>query len=180
LRASTLSTAFRHIRPNWRNYIQWVDLAARNGNEAMARYRDCYLALPHLERLHHWPEQLCELSGVAPGELVGTVCRTLFESKAAESSMVSAIAQPELFERTVQLAGKAEHYRDRELLFRAWGCLPDKKGSSINIINNPMAQASVKLPGEEPRLKSFDEDIIEMSRQLDSAPFLVKDEDVPS
>jgi hypothetical protein len=176
--ASPLSAAFRHIRPNWRHYAQYVDLAARNGDQAMARYRDCYLALTHIDRLQHWPEQLCDLANVTPGELIGAVCRALWESKAAESSMVSAMAQPEVLATTAKLALEADHHRDRELFFRLTGSLPDKKGTSINIINNPMAQASVKLASEEPKLKSFDEDIIEMSRQLEGAPFLVKDEDV--
>src|SRR5262249_54750676 len=112
-------------------------------------------------------------------ELVGAVCRGLWEAKAAESSMVSAMAQPELFERTVKLAHQPEHYRDRELLLKAWGLLPDKKGTAINIINHPTAQAQqIKLPdlGSGRRLRSLDEEIIEMSRELD-APFLVKEDE---
>jgi hypothetical protein len=90
--------------------------------------------------------------------------------------MVSAIAQPEVLTETVKFAMEPEGYRDRELLFRAWGMLPDKKGTSINIINQPSTQqTAIKLGGEEPRLKTFDQEIIEMGQQLD-APFLVKEE----
>lgn len=169
------------MQPTWRHYIQYVDLAARNGDSEMAKVRDVYQALTPRDRREVWPEQLCDLAGVTPGDLIGAVCRGLWESKAAESSMVSAIAQPDLLERTVKLAYQEENYRDRELLFRAWGCLPDKKGASINIINSPTAQAgAVKLAGEDisGRLKSMDEEVIEMSRQLET-PFVVKS-DVPS
>jgi hypothetical protein len=168
-----LAVAFRPIRPTWRNYIEYVDFAARNGDPAMVRYRDSYLALAPRDQRSHWPEQVCELAHVTPGELVGAVCRALWECGAAESSIVSAIAHPEVVERTVKLALKADHYRDRELFFGLTGSLPDKKGASINIFNNPTAQAATgKLADGEATgwLKTFDEEIIEMSRQLDSAP----------
>jgi hypothetical protein len=164
-----------------------VDLAARNGDTAMTRYREVYQSLGTFDQRHHWPEQLCELADVTPGELIGAVCRALWESKAAESSMVSAIAHPEVLARTAALAqGGASNYRERELFFRLTGSLPDKKGASINIINNPTAQAgTVKLGDGElngPRLLTMDEEVIEMTRQLDpgKAPFLVEDDDVSS
>lgn len=161
-----------------------MDLAARNGDTAMGRYRDCFLSLTTRDRLGHWPEQICELANVPPEDLVGAVCREIWKSKSAESSMVSAIAHPKVLTRTAALAsGAAKNFKDRELFFRLTGSLPDKKGASINIINNPTAQAgSVKLDGEIGGLKSMDEEVIEMTRQLDPgrAPLLVEDEDVSS
>lgn len=171
---SPLSASFRHIQPSWRSYIEYVDLAARNGDTTMQRYRDCYAALTPKDRMHAWPEQVCELADVTPGELIGAVCRALWESRSAESSMVSAIAHPEVLARTAKLARTKDNYRDRELFFRLTGSLPDKKGASINIINNPTAQAgTVKLVDGEVsgnRLKSMDEEVIEMTRQLDTGP----------
>lgn len=180
---SPLSLAFRHIRPNWRGYIQYVDLAARQGDTAMARFRDCYQALPPRDKINAWPEQVCDLANVTPGELVGAVCRQLWETKAAESSMISSIAHPELLMETIRLAKKPDNYRDRELCFSMMGSLPHKKGASINIFNTPLAQAGeVKLPdlAARAKLRSFDEEVIEMSRDLETdPPFLVKS-DVPS
>ena len=185
---SPLSVAFRHVRPTWRNYIQYVDLAARRGDTAMARFRDCYQALGPRDRANAWPEQVCDLANVTPGELVGAVCRAIWEHKAAESSMVSSIAHPELLLETIKFAKKEENYRDRELYFRMMGSLPDRKGASINIFNAAAGQVAegAVLPDLAPgraRLKSFDDEIIEMSRDLESSdpPFLVKEdaEDVP-
>lgn len=180
---SPLSVAFRHITPDWRRYIQFVDLAARKGDVAMARFRDCYEALAPLDKARCWPEQLCDLAQVSPGELVGAVCRAIWESKAAESSMVSSIAHPELLMDTIRFAKKEENYRDRELYFRMMGSLPDRKGASINIYNQAAGQVgdAVDLAGRA-KLRTFDEEVIEMSRDLESAPdppFLVKP-DVPS
>lgn len=93
-KCSPLSVAFRHIPGGWRRYIEYVDLAARKGDAAMEKIRDCYAALPAKDRANAWPEQICDAANVGPGELVGAVCRQIWETKAAESSMVSSIAHP--------------------------------------------------------------------------------------
>lgn len=175
---SPLSVAFRHIQGGWREYVVYVDLAARDGNTAMVRYRDCYQGLSKREKRLTWPEQLCELANVSPGELVAAVCRAVWETKASESSMISAMAHPQVLERTAVLAKKADHTRDRELFFRLTGSLPDKKGASINIFNqNQAAAADGALPVLNPartRFRGVDEEVIEMSRELDAgAPFVV-------
>jgi len=181
---SPLSLAFRHIRPDWRRYIHFVDLAARKGDTAMARFRDCYQNIDRINRPRVWPEQICELAQVTPGELVGAVCRAIWESKAAESSMVSSIAHPELLMDTIRFARKEENFRDRELFFRMSGSLPDRKGTSINIFNQAAGQMGdpglPDLAGRS-KLRSFDEEVIEMSRDLETPdpPFLVRPEDVP-
>ena len=182
---SPLSVAFRHIQPNWHHYIGYVELAARKGDIAMSRFRDCYRALSKSTRLRCWPEQICEMAQVAPGELVGAVCRQIWESKAAESSMISSIAHPELLMTTIRLAKVEENFRDRELFFRMAGSLPDRKGTSINIFNQA-AGMSAELPdlAGRAKLRTFDEEVIEMSRDLETPdpPFLLKpseDQDVP-
>lgn len=146
----------------------------------MARFRDCYNSLTAKDKWSHQPEQICELSNVTPGELVGAVCRAIWENKGSESSMISSIAHPAVLMRTAELAKEAENYHDRELFFRLTGSLPDKKGASINIFNAATSN-EVKLPdlGQgRTKLKSFDEEIIEMSRELEPAgpPFLVEKE----
>lgn len=180
---SPLSVQFRHLQPSWRAYIQWVDLAARNGDTAMQRVRDCYQALPAKEKLTVWPEQLAEMAGITPAELYGAVCRTTWEAKAAESSMISAIAHPEMLLKTIQFAKKEENGLDRERYFRMTGSLPDRKGSSINIYAQATGQiAEVPLPSVagKARLKTFDAEVIDMDRELADPPFLVKARDVPS
>lgn len=173
--------AFRHIPGGWRRYIEYVDLAARKGDEAMARFRDSYEALDPREKAGVWPEQICDLANVSPGELVGTVCRQIWENKAAESSMVSSIAHPEVLMTTIRLAKKADNFRDRELYFRMTGSLPDRKGASINIFNQAAGGAPALPDLAQPaKLQSFDDEIINMSRDLEvpDAPFVVRG-DVP-
>lgn len=178
---SLLSSAFRRVRPGWRNYIQYVDMAARKGNEAMQRYRAAYESLTPKDRAGAWPEQICDLANVEPGELYGAVCREMWDFKAAESSMMCSIEHPEVLNAMIGFAKKPEHYHDRELFLRATGSLPDKKGASINIFNQ--AVGGPASPPDLPpraRLRSFDDEVIEMSRDLEApdAPF-VRHENVP-
>lgn len=181
---SPLSVAFRHIPFGWRRYIEYVDLAARKGDMAMARFRDAYKSLDPREKARAWPEQICDLASVSPGELVGAVCRQIWESKAAESSMISSIAHPELLMNTIKLAKKEKNFKDRELYFRMAGSLPDRKGASINIFNQAAGTLPVlpELARTSSKLRSFDEEIIDMSRDLEApdAPFLVKDDVSPA
>ena len=179
---SPLSVAFRWIRPNWRCFIQYADLAARKGNTAMQRIIDVYNSLDKKDRVNIWPEQLCDMANVMPDELVGAVCQNVWASKAAESSMISSIAHPELLLDTIKFARKEENHRDRELCFRMMGSLPDKKGTSINIFNQAVGQnAEVPLPSVvgKAKLKSFDAEVIDMDRDLADPPFLVRPADVP-
>lgn len=173
---SLLSVAFRHIRPNWRSYILYVDMAARKGDETMRRYIDAYQSLEPKERAGAWPEQLCDMANIDPGELYGTVCRQVWDSKAAESSMMCSVEHPEVLAAMIRFAKKEGHYQDRELFLRTTGSLPDRKGASINIFNQAAGVAATLPDLSQPRtkLRSFDEEVIEMSRDLEisDAPFV--------
>ena len=178
LSRSLLSLAFRHVRPNWRHYVQYVEIAARQGDSAMQRFIECWRSLSDRERRSAWPEQICDFAAVTPAEVYGAVCRQMWETKAAESSMISSLAHPDMLLQTIRYAKREENFKDRELYFRMMGSLPDRKGASINIFN----QAAGQIGGEAPtlglsKLRSFDDEVIEMSRDLEM-PFLVKgDED---
>ena len=67
---TAIAVAFRHIRPFWRNYIQYVDLAARGGDDRAKKYLAVWNQITARERRHHFPEQLCEMAGILPHELV--------------------------------------------------------------------------------------------------------------
>ena len=166
-----LVIAFRHIRPTWRNYIEYVDLAARNGDRDMDRYRKVWLGLTAKDRIAASPEQICEMAQVKPAELVGAVCQAIWDAKSAEGSMVSAIAHPQILAKTAKNAEKPMNYKDRELFFRVTGSLPDKKGTSV-IINNQGPQTLVAggpgLPvarGNGDELKDMDQEVIEFGRE---------------
>ena len=147
----------------------------------MARFVKAYESLSPQARRELWPEQICDLANVEPGELYGAVCRQLWETKAVESSTISSIQHPELLLATIRFAKKEENYKDREMCFRMMGSLPDKKGTAINIFNAATGQtieASDLVSGH--RLKSFDQEIIDIDRDVETeetVPFLVKEDE---
>ena len=177
-----LVIAFRHIKPHWQNYIEYVDLAARNGDKDMEKYVKVWQGLTAKDRKAATPEQLCEMAQIKPGELVGAVCQAIWDAKSAEGSMVSAIAHPEVLKRTAASAQKAGGGRDRELFFRVTGSLPDKKGTSVIIQNNPQTLAlnggsagggRALPPGRSlHELLDMDDEVIEMGNAFAPAKFL--------
>jgi hypothetical protein len=129
----------------WRKYIQYVDLAARNGDAAMARFRESYLRLTPQEQRSHVPEEICERAGAAAGELMGAVCRAIWECGAAESSHCAKPSRRSW--STIERARKPNHFRDRELFFRLTGSLPDKGGTSISNVNTVSAAGAPAANG---------------------------------
>lgn len=173
-----LASAFRYIEPTWRNYIQYVDMEARTGNEDARRYLRIWQSLPYKERISHVPEQLCELASVAPSDLVSWVTRHIWIEGSAATSMVLSFNRARVLDATAQFAMQdPENGRHAELFLKAAGALPSGGGARgaapISIYNMPVASSgSVALAGaksdsspvDASGLRSMDNDIVELSR----------------
>ena len=165
---SLLADLFRPLQPNWRHYLRYADLAARKGDTAMQRFMDCYRGLDMIHKLNWWPEQICERANVQPGELVGAVCRHMWEANASVSTMIASMAHPDLLKNTIKFAKKEGNFKDREMFFRMTGSLPDRKGQSINIFTQAAGVAAEPAMLERGgKLKTFDSEVIEMERDLE-------------
>lgn len=164
-----ISNAFRHIEPHWRNYTDYVRAAAESGDEAMKKFMDSFNALPPRERNTAMPDQVCDLSGVAPSDLVAAVAKQLWTMKHSESVITASMNHPKVMEHTARNAGHILGYKDRELFFRVTGSLPDRKGTSV-VINNA-AQNNANLPHNSSTgangYQPMDLRVIEMGKLLD-------------
>lgn len=128
-----LSSAFRYIKPTWRHYIQYVDAAARSGDGEMKKYVQVWNSLSAREKQTHFPEQLCELSGVLSYALVAAVTAQVWLGSSAESSMALAFANPTMIHATAAYGSmQPEAFKDRELFFKLSGQLPTSKGGGGN------------------------------------------------
>lgn len=163
-----LANAFRHIEPTWRTYVYYADLAAKGGDEPMKSFMASYNALPPSEQRTIMPDRVCDLAGVAPGELIASVSRELWNHMQGESTITASINHPKVIERTAYFARQYEGHQDRELFLRATGTLPDKKGASI-VINNTPQNANVNLPSPAALsgFRPMDQSVIDMSKLLD-------------
>lgn len=139
-----LSAAFRYIKPTWRNYIQYVDMEARTGNESARRFVSVWRSLPVTEQRTHLPEQICELAGVSANNLVSWVSGQVWLEGSAQSAMVMAFRKSEVMEQTAAFALQSpDNYKHAELFLKASGALPQsaRQGVSpaVNIFNTPFA-----------------------------------------
>lgn len=189
-----LASAFRYIEPTWRNYIQYVDMEARTGNEDARRYLRIWQSLPYKERVSHVPEQLCELATVSSADLVAWVTKHVWVENQASTSMVLSFNRARVLDATAQFAmADPENGRHAELFLKAAGALPSGGGARgaapISIYNMPVASSgSVALAGaksdstpvDASGLRSMDGDIVELSRimQNEGATLTARAEDV--
>ena len=164
---SPVANVFRDLKPNWRSYLNYVQQAANEGDDDMQRIIDSFQHLRIGERRLITPEKLCDLAGVRPSDVIGVVCAKIWAEKSGESAIVTALLHPEIIRKTAKAAANIKHGgRDRELFFRLSGSLPDRKGASVVINNNPQALSNVEAP-RPGQLPSMEADVIEMDRLLE-------------
>ena len=100
-------------------------------------------------------EDLCEVCGVEPHELVGAVAAAAFRWNADISTLIAAVAHPKVMEACVDRALQANGFRDREMFFKASGLLSTPAASSIRIFNT--AAARLTTTGAETGLPAFED-----------------------
>ena len=173
---SPLLSAFRYVAPTPRDYIRYVDAEARTGNLDAHRYLDNWMRIGERARRAHMPEQLCDLSGVAPADLVAWVSKQAFLEGAAQANMLLTFRRGPVLEAVADFAAaSADNYRHAELFMKSAGMLPAAArrggGSSISIFNAPIASsgsvAGVKsdsAPVERTGLREMDADVVELAR----------------
>ena len=163
-----MATAFRHIEPTWRNYIKYVAMRAKAGDEEMKKLVAAWEALTPLERREIMPEALCDLAGVNEKHLIGVVSEEYWAMQRLDSVITAASEHPRMVKATAYWGQSlSECGRDRELFFRITGGLPDKKGSSIVINNVPTANNVTAVHAGAGGFRSMDQKVVEMGRVLD-------------
>lgn len=148
---SPLAVAFRHIKPGWRRYLDFVELAARAGHLEMQRVMDAYASLPKREQAKVLPEQLCDMAGVKPETLFGAVCEQLWAQSRMECNVLAAIHMPRIMETTMKQAATPKGTKDREMVHKHTGFVPTPKpapGASIfiNAASGPHKPAVLTSP----------------------------------
>ena len=175
MQPTQMAVAFRHIKPSWRHYIDYVEQAAREKDKEMALVYQAFCGLSARERESIMPEQLCELAGVKPSVLFASVCGMLWQNGHQEANLITAIAYPKVMERTAKNAITKAGENDRRMFHTATGFLKTPNGPSITI-NNTGPQTAVLAPGTdrplmalpsmEAEVLSFEDLVAPPSRQI--------------
>lgn len=134
---SPMAADFRHLKPSWRSYVDYVAIAARDGDKDMARYLACLSALSQKEQDAHTPETICDLANVKPADLFGAVSGQVWSASRREATMLIAVNHPRIIERTAKSALTPKGIKDREMFHKGTGFLPTPKGSVVNVHNSP-------------------------------------------
>jgi hypothetical protein len=163
-----VAVAFRKIEPTWRNYVYYVERAADNGDENMKKFLAVYKALPAKEKLSIMPEQICDMAGIQVRELIGPVSVEIWSHHQTESVITASINHPKMIEATANYGQiRPDNNKDRELFFRMTGNLPDKKGASVVINNNPQTANITQSSAGTNGYKPMEHRVTEIGRLLD-------------
>jgi hypothetical protein len=117
--------AFSHLKPSWRAYIAYVEMAARRGNTEMAKVWSVYKSLPKRERRKLPPEAVCDRAGVRPSVLAKAVAEVLWPDTNVLKALIVATNRIPVIHRLAQQArgsGPAAR-RSREMFLRITGDL---------------------------------------------------------
>lgn len=106
-------------------------------------------------------DDLCAVAGIPPGEFLGKVTQVAFEQNMDLSNLIAAVSQPEVVEYTIQQAQTPEGQKDRELLMKHSGFLPQAKGTEIQILNQIAARANVSESAAS--LPTHEDDVVDLA-----------------
>lgn len=167
-----LTTVFSTLKPDWRSYIEYVEIAAHEGDAKMATMLQSYRSLAPREQKVASPEHLCDISGVDVETLLAAIVPLIWRYANAESTFITAMYAPKVLKRVGQMATRSSA-KDRELMLKVTGILPSGKSGGTTIINAPLAQAGVQqqLQGTQPsggnitKLLSHGDDIRRMDAE---------------
>lgn len=136
IKKTPLTVAFQHLEPNWRSFMFYVDLAAKEGDKDMQKIMTAYGKLTKYEQLHFTsPEYLCELAQVQVRTLAGAVVPYLYDFGQFESTFVKSVYKPRVLARVATEALKKGpfHTKERELFLKITGDVPVARGNTTNI-----------------------------------------------
>lgn len=168
--SSTLTMAFAHLDGGWQDYIRFVEIAAKEGDDDMKRLLDHYNTMTATARKNVTPEDLCQLviPVVSVKTLLASIMPWIWTYSNAAAGVIAAVSNPAVIAKTAKMAlGKSrDAHKDRELMLKITGALPTAKGSQTIINNTPTATASAasasSSSGLPIRLPSAGQDIMEL------------------
>ena len=193
---SFLALGFRHLKPSWRVYIEYVRQAAREGDEEMRKFVDAYDSIkPKYKVQSMAPEEICDLCAVKGEDLFAAVARMTWRLGDISYSGILAQGHTRTLEKILHYGTTgAENFNDRRLVMQLAGKLPDKQGRApmFGVVFNNRVESSADEERDlsDPSLAArgfmhMDREIIDIDRILEkpdmqisgpSGPQLVKDD----
>ena len=113
--------------------------------------------IPPSEQARMKMEVFVERLGLTPGDLVGMIHKTAYDTHVDAGHAMAAQAYPKIMEASIKRAAKVDKGTDeRRMHFQATGFVPSVHGTSINVgIKNVQGGAKDDEPVSPGRLPSF-------------------------
>ncbi len=161
-----LAIAIRYLPGGKQRFIEFVRLAAMNGDPSAAAFWNVYADLPDRQRKKVNLGSLCEACGVKPSQILSSAVGHGVEAATDVGNLVAAALHPEV----IAAAGKsalridgdfaAIAAEDRKQLLQARGFLPVPKGASIHLHANASANAQAAAAvAQDPSVPKFAQDM---------------------
>lgn len=168
---NSLSIAVRYLPGGKKKFLEFVKIAAQNGDKSALAWWTVYADLTKTQRDRCSYDDVCDAAGVRPGQLLAAMVGHGVEAQRDVGTLVMAAFHPEV----VAAAGRSalridgEHAQiaadDRRSLLQAQGALPIPKGASIHVHANASANAQAAAAAStDPSVPKFADDIAALSR----------------
>jgi hypothetical protein len=167
---NALSFTVRYLPGGRNRFLEFVKLAAMNGDANAGAWWAVFADLPKTQRNKVNFDDVCGASGVKPSALLSAVVGHGMEASVDMANLVAAALHPEV----VAAAGKsalrisgphaATAAEDRKNLLQARGFLPVPKGASIHVHASASSNAQAAAAAHaDPSVPSFSADIAALS-----------------
>lgn len=172
--ATTLTMAVRQLDGGRQQFIQFVQLAAADGDDDALRFLAAFADLRAHEQSRASLDLVCIAAGVSPVALLKTIVGAAFEAQVDTANLIAAAAHPRVVATAVKSARRLNSEigaKDREHLLRHHGFLPQPKSAQINIGVSASATAQAAAASAEPTVPDFLADVatVDDTRQLHGA-----------
>jgi hypothetical protein len=154
--------AIRRMDGGRERFLQFVSLAAEDGDEDCKKFLVVYTELNATQRTRADIDLMCSAAGVSRVSLLKTVVGVAFEHGAELANLIAAAAHPAIVDRTIESAKRLESdigAKDRQHLLAHAGFLPTPKGTIVNVTASALAASAAAPALPEARMPTFLADV---------------------
>lgn len=166
----TLTLATRKVHGGRDQVIQYLRMAAADGDLHARTFLHVWDTLKAWEQKLATLDDVCAAAGVAPVKLVKAIVGTAYEANCDVANFVAAHSHPDVIQQSVDVALTPDGVEDRKMLMQHAGFLPAAKGSVINIGVSASASAHASATsdsdGAVPDFLDDMEELIEVKGQV--------------
>lgn len=152
---NTLTMAIRYMGGGRTQFLAFLALAVSESDDA-AKFLTCFAELTPAEQDHANIDLVCQAAGASPVRLLQAAVGAAFTTGIETANLMAATAFPQTLQTTIDMAHRPgeEGFKDREMLMKHHGFLPQPKGTTINVsaVSSASAAAAAKA---EPSMPSF-------------------------